>query len=108
MWPLIYDQFNHGRHEKELEFYKREFKNRRGKVLEIVCGTGMIFLELLSEGIDIYGFDISDVENSAPDHPDQQGERIKLYYKQKNDLPEQIQNIIWKRKFSYTNKEYLI
>jgi len=43
LWPLIYDQFNHGRHEKELEFYKREFKNRRGKVLEIACGPGMIF-----------------------------------------------------------------
>ncbi|NLY88950.1 MAG: class I SAM-dependent methyltransferase [Firmicutes bacterium] len=60
LWPLIYDQFNHGRHEQELEFYRRVLKNRTGKVLEIACGTGMIFLKLLSEGIDIYGRDISE------------------------------------------------
>jgi ubiquinone/menaquinone biosynthesis C-methylase UbiE len=60
LWPLIYDQYNHGRHEKELEFYYKEFKHRTGKVLETACGTGMIFLKLLSRGIDIYGLDISE------------------------------------------------
>lgn len=29
-------------------------------MLEIACGTGMIFLQMLSEGIDIYGLDIAD------------------------------------------------
>ena len=40
-------------------------------------------------------------------HPDQQGEKIELSLNQKNDLPEQIQNITWKWKFSLSDKEYL-
>lgn len=59
LWPLIYGQYNHGsRHEKDLEFYYNEVKHRTGKVLEIACGTGMIFLKLLSRGFNIYGLDI--------------------------------------------------
>jgi SAM-dependent methyltransferase len=58
-WPLIYDQFNHGRHEKELAFYTAELRDCTGPVLEIACGTGMILLELLARGVDIYGLDIS-------------------------------------------------
>lgn len=59
LWPLIYDQYNSGRHEKELDFYLNEFKNCNGKILEVACGTGMILLEMLKKNIDIYGFDIS-------------------------------------------------
>jgi SAM-dependent methyltransferase len=59
LWPLIYDQFNHGRYEKELAFYTTELQACTGPVLEIACGTGMILLELLARGIDIYGLDIS-------------------------------------------------
>jgi SAM-dependent methyltransferase len=59
-WAAIYDQFNHGRHEKELEFYLAEARECRGPVLEVACGTGMILLPMLREGIDAYGFDISD------------------------------------------------
>lgn len=58
-WALIYDQFNHGRHEKELEFYLAEARECRGPVLEVACGTGMILLPMLREGIDAYGFDVS-------------------------------------------------
>lgn len=58
-WALVYDQFNHGRHEKELEFYLAEARECRGPVLEIACGTGMVLLPMLEEGIDAYGFDIS-------------------------------------------------
>lgn len=52
-YDLIYwDQY-------DIEFYLREAKNARGSVLEVGCGTGRIFLHLLSEGIDAYGIDIS-------------------------------------------------
>ena len=42
--------------KKNWSFTKGNSRTGGGKVLEIACGTGMIFLELLSEGIDIYGF----------------------------------------------------
>ena len=58
-WALIYDQFNQGRHQKELAFYRAELRQCAGSVLEVACGNGMIFLELLQEGFDVYGFDIS-------------------------------------------------
>ena len=58
-WALIYDQFNQGRHQKELAFYRAELKQCADPVLEVACGNGMILLELLQEGFDIYGFDIS-------------------------------------------------
>ena len=59
IWPLIYDQYNQGRHYRELEFYSSELDSCTGPVLEIACGTGMILLPLLKQGIDIYGFDLS-------------------------------------------------
>ena len=59
IWPLIYDQYNHGRYEQELEFYSQELASCTGPVLEVACGTGMILLPLLKQGIDIYGFDLS-------------------------------------------------
>lgn len=59
LWALIYDQYNQGRHQKELLFYGTELGDCDGPVLEIACGTGMILLKLLLQGVDIYGFDIS-------------------------------------------------
>jgi len=53
LWPLIYDQYNRGRHEKEFSFYYEELKQRNGKVLEIACGTGMILLKMLIVGMQI-------------------------------------------------------
>ena len=199
LWPLIYDQYNQGRHEKELEFYRAELRQSKGKALEIACGTGMIFLNLLIEGADIYGFDIAEdmlrllyakadsagiqdinervsVQNMVDfnydtkfdevliparsflhlltqgeqiaclrntynhlsssgrllinffnpnlsflakdvvesdqfvhlatfDHPHAAGEKIELYYRQANNIPEQIQNITWK--FACTDAEHL-
>ena len=46
-------------YKEDINFYKREALKSKGKVLEIACGTGRIYLELLKEGIDIYGIDIS-------------------------------------------------
>lgn len=57
-WPLIYDQHNQGRHQQELAFYSRELASCTGPVLEVACGTGMILIPLLKQGIDIYGIDL--------------------------------------------------
>ena len=59
IWPLIYDQYNQGRHKEELEFYSRELASCTGPVLEVACGTGMILLPLLKQGLDMYGLDLS-------------------------------------------------
>lgn len=59
MWALIYDQYNQGRHQRELEFYLRQLDSVEGPALELACGTGMILIELLRQGCDIYGLDIS-------------------------------------------------
>jgi len=44
----------------DLGFYLREAKNARGPVLEVACGTGRILLNLLKEGVDAYGIDLSE------------------------------------------------
>jgi len=60
IWPQIYDQYNtHRRQHLETEFYYSELKGGKNPVLEPACGTGMVYLELLNRGINIYGFDIS-------------------------------------------------
>lgn len=59
LWPLIYDQNNHGRHEQELAFYSSELAACSGPILEMACGTGMILLPLIESGLDAYGFDLS-------------------------------------------------
>jgi SAM-dependent methyltransferase len=57
-WALVYDII-YGGYKEDIEFYKKEAKKVDGKVLEVGCGTGRVYLELLKEGIDIYGIDIS-------------------------------------------------
>lgn len=41
-------------------FYVDEAKQAEGPVLEIGCGTGHVYLELLREEVDAFGIDISD------------------------------------------------
>jgi SAM-dependent methyltransferase len=54
-YDLIFaDRFN------DLEFYLGEARKAEGKVLEVGCGTGRIYLGLLKEGIDAFGIDISE------------------------------------------------
>lgn len=57
-WAKFYDLIC-GKFKADVEFYKKEAKKARGKVLEIACGTGRVYLELLKKGIDTYGIDIS-------------------------------------------------
>ena len=44
----------------DFDFYKKESKKASGKVLEVGCGTGRIYLGLLRECVDAYGIDISE------------------------------------------------
>ena len=57
-WSKVYDLIYRD-YQKDINFYKKEAKKASGRVLEIACGTGRIYLELLKEGIDIYGIDLS-------------------------------------------------
>jgi ubiquinone/menaquinone biosynthesis C-methylase UbiE len=43
----------------DAEFYAKEAKNTRGPILEVACGTGRIFLDLLASGMEVWGIDIS-------------------------------------------------
>jgi len=43
----------------DTSFYIREAKKARGPVLEVGCGTGRVYLPLLSAGVDAHGIDIS-------------------------------------------------
>ncbi|HEW93607.1 hypothetical protein DRN87_05015 [Candidatus Geothermarchaeota archaeon] len=57
-WAEVYDLL-YGDYRDDIEFYKNEAKKIDGKLLEIGCGTGRVYLELLKEGIDIYRIDSS-------------------------------------------------
>lgn len=43
----------------DIEYYLRRARNVDGPVLELGCGTGRVYLELLQAGVDADGFDLS-------------------------------------------------
>jgi ubiquinone/menaquinone biosynthesis C-methylase UbiE len=43
----------------DAKFYVKEARKTKGKVLEVACGSGRIYLELLKAGVDAHGFDLS-------------------------------------------------
>ena len=55
----IYDDSCPAQFMGDTSFYLSEAKKVRGKVLEVGCGTGRVYLPLLAAGIDAYGIDIS-------------------------------------------------
>jgi len=57
-WAKVYDLL-YGDYKSDIDFYRKEARKAKGKVLEIACGTGRVYLELLKDGIDTYGIDIS-------------------------------------------------
>ena len=57
-WAKTYD-IVFGKYRADIDFYLKEAKKVRGKVLEVGCGTGRVYLELLKNGVDVYGIDIS-------------------------------------------------
>ena len=81
LWAKWYDAMYTSEEDKEdVEFYVREAKKAKGKVLEIACGTGRVYLELLRNSIDAYGIDISDallkvLRNKAK----KEGLEVKVY-----------------------------
>lgn len=59
LWALMYDQGNAARPKGEMAFFADELKACKGPVLEIACGTGVVLFEMLKQGIDIHGLDLS-------------------------------------------------
>jgi len=57
--PEFYD-LTFGERKEDISFYTKQAKAAGGRVLEIACGSGRIYLELLNEGLDIYGIDNSE------------------------------------------------
>jgi len=58
-WALVYDALN-ADYRKDIDFYREEAKRAQGKILEVACGTGRIYIELLQNGLDAYGMDLSE------------------------------------------------
>jgi ubiquinone/menaquinone biosynthesis C-methylase UbiE len=58
-WAKVYDLI-YGKYKEDVDFYRKEARKAKGKVLEIACGTGRIYLELLKDGVNVYGIDISE------------------------------------------------
>jgi len=54
-----YDLTHSTRILRDKKFYVTEAKKAKGKVLEVACGTGRIYLPLLEAGVKAYGVDIS-------------------------------------------------
>ncbi|MDJ1432058.1 class I SAM-dependent methyltransferase [Halostagnicola sp. A-GB9-2] len=71
-YDAVYDESVDG----DLEFYRDLAREADGPVLEVGCGTGRIYLELLRDGVDADGIDISSSmleilrENAAEDELD--------------------------------------
>jgi SAM-dependent methyltransferase len=57
--PEFYD-LTFGERKEDISFYTKQAKAAGGKVLEIACGSGRIYLELLNQGLDVYGIDTSE------------------------------------------------
>jgi SAM-dependent methyltransferase len=58
-WAEYYDAIYDSASIGDVEFYRTLAARVDGPVLEIGCGTGRIYLELLRDGIDAYGIDRS-------------------------------------------------
>ena len=59
-WAGFYDANYEDQQIGDVEFYVDLAQTVDGPVLEVGCGTGRIYLELLRAGVDAYGIDISD------------------------------------------------
>ncbi len=62
--PEYYD-LTYGKHAEDVNFYLNLAKEAKGKVLEIACGSGRVYLELLRAGVDIRGIDLSEIMLNA-------------------------------------------
>ncbi|WP_254864614.1 class I SAM-dependent DNA methyltransferase [Halovivax gelatinilyticus] len=55
----FYDRQLAGIDRPDVDYYRRLANDVDGSVLEIACGTGRVYLELLAAGVDVDGFDLS-------------------------------------------------
>ena len=58
-WAEVYDII-YGEYKDDIQFYSEVAQKSGGKVLEVACGTGRVYLEILKKGVDAYGLDISE------------------------------------------------
>ncbi|SDR11346.1 class I SAM-dependent methyltransferase [Natronobacterium texcoconense] len=59
-WAGFYDANYEDQEIGDVEFYVNLAQEVDGPVLEVGCGTGRIYLDLLRAGVDAYGIDISE------------------------------------------------
>lgn len=57
LYDIVSQENNEG---EDIDFYVEEAKEADGKILEVACGTGRIYLEMLDAGVEAYGIDLSD------------------------------------------------
>lgn len=62
-------------YKEDIRFYVDEALKSKGRILEIACGTGRVYLEILKKGGDIYGIDIS---RKMLDKLKRKGKELKL------------------------------
>lgn len=58
-WAEFIDTLYHQADRPDVEYYRKRAAAVDGPVLEMACGTGRVYLELLRAGIDADGFDLS-------------------------------------------------
>lgn len=58
-WAEFYDAYYAQQAIDDVSFYVVRARNADGPVLEVGCGTGRIYLELLDAGVDATGIDLS-------------------------------------------------
>ena len=92
-WAKVYDKISEG-YKEDVKFYNREARKAKGKILEIGCGTGRIYLDLLKASMDVYGIDISkEMLNVLKEKAKKEGLKPKVYLKD-------MKNFKLKEKFS--------
>lgn len=58
-WADVYDADYREQEIGDVEFYVDLARDAAGPVLEVGCGTGRVYLDLLRAGVDAYGIDVS-------------------------------------------------
>ncbi|MXV61464.1 methyltransferase domain-containing protein [Natronorubrum sp. JWXQ-INN-674] len=58
-WAGLYDEYYDEQRIGDADFYVELARETNGTVLEVGCGTGRVYLDLLRAGVDAYGIDIS-------------------------------------------------
>lgn len=82
---------------RDIEFYKNEIRQNGGPVLDLGCGTGRILIELLKEGFQVDGVDVShDMLEVCGTKLEENGLYSRLFHQaiEDIDMDEEYQSII--------------